>query len=82
MATQLLVSAGRKTSERSLMIISRSVSRNSRTRFRFVFEENTSRSFEKTKTIPRESAGADRRHGTKLSESGDGGAYARMCAPR
>jgi hypothetical protein len=29
------------------MIISRSVSRNSRTRFRFVFEENTSRSFQK-----------------------------------
>jgi hypothetical protein len=46
MAIQLLMSAGRKTSERSLMIISRSVSRNSRTRFRFVFEEKTSRSFE------------------------------------
>jgi hypothetical protein len=44
MAIQLLMSAGRKRSEGSLMIISRSVSRNSRTRFRFVLEENTSRS--------------------------------------
>ena len=44
MAIQLLISAGRKTSERSLMIISRSVSRNSSTRFRLVFEENTSKS--------------------------------------
>ncbi len=44
MAIQLLMSAGRKTSKRSLMIISRSVSRNSRTRFRFILEENTSKS--------------------------------------
>lgn len=45
MAIQLLMSAGRKTRDRSLMIISRSESRNSSTRFRFVFDENTSSSY-------------------------------------
>lgn len=40
-----LMSAGKKTSVRSLMIISRSLSKNSRTRLRFVFEENTSMSW-------------------------------------
>ena len=59
------MSAGRKTSERSLMIISRSVSRNSRTRFRFVFEENTSKSFEKTNAIQSAQTG-DRRHEAEL----------------
>jgi hypothetical protein len=75
MATQLLMSAGRKTSERSLMIISRSVSRNSRTRFRFVFDENTSKSFRKTETIYDIERESGRRRKTKdtLSESGDGG---------
>lgn len=43
-AIQLLISAGRKTRDLSLIIISRSESRNSRTRLRFVFEEKTSRS--------------------------------------
>ena len=45
MAIQLLISAGKNTSDLSLMIISRSESRNSRTRFKFVFEEKTSRSY-------------------------------------
>jgi hypothetical protein len=44
-AIQLLISAGKKTRDRSLMIISKSVSRNSRTRFKLVFDENTSRSY-------------------------------------
>lgn len=44
-AIQLLISAGKNTSDLSLMIISRSESRNSRTRFKFVFEEKTSRSY-------------------------------------
>lgn len=44
MAIQLLMSAGRKTSDLSLMIISRSESKNSRTKLRFVLEEKTSRS--------------------------------------
>jgi hypothetical protein len=48
MAIQLLISAGRKTRVRSLMIISKSVSRNSSTRFRLVLEENTSKSFDDT----------------------------------
>ena len=47
MAIQLLMSAGRNTSERSLIIISRSESRNSRTRLRFFFDEKTSRSYKK-----------------------------------
>ena len=41
-----LMSAGKKTSVRSLMIISRSLSKNSRTRLRFVFDENTSMSWQ------------------------------------
>ena len=36
------MSAGKKTKDRSLMMFSRSVSRNSRTRFKFFLEENTS----------------------------------------
>lgn len=46
-AIQALISAGRKTSDLSLMIISRSESKNSRTRLRFVFEEKTSKSLGK-----------------------------------
>jgi hypothetical protein len=45
-AIQLLISAGRNTSDLSLMTISRSESKNSNTRLRFFFDENTSRSFD------------------------------------
>lgn len=50
-AIHALMSAGKKTSVRSLMIISRSLSKNSRTRLRFVFEENTSMSWRWVGTV-------------------------------
>ena len=44
MAIHDLISAGRNTNERSFMTISRSVSRNSRTRFKFFLAEKMSKS--------------------------------------